>query len=43
LYLDENISQIVADALQTRGIDALSTRDAERLGKDDESQLQLRP
>ncbi len=39
LYLDENISVIVADGLRRRQIDVVTARDAKRLGDDDASQL----
>ena len=38
-YFDEDMETVVADQLARRGIDVLTTRDADRLGTDDWSQL----
>ncbi|HLE61668.1 MAG TPA: DUF5615 family PIN-like protein [Pyrinomonadaceae bacterium] len=39
LYLDEDVSVLIADLLQARGFVALTARDAGHLGKTDEEQL----
>jgi predicted nuclease of predicted toxin-antitoxin system len=39
LYLDENIQTALADALMTRGVDVLTTLEAENVGADDISLL----
>ncbi len=39
LYLDENISLVVAEGLRRRGVDVVAARDAKRLGDDDRMQL----
>lgn len=39
LYLDEDVSVLVAELLRPHGFDILSTRDANNLGKADRSQL----
>jgi hypothetical protein len=39
LYLDEDVSVVVAAILRGRGFDAITTRDAGRLGYGDASQL----
>ena len=39
LYLDEDVSVVVADLLRARGFVAITTRDAAQLGKSDEEQL----
>ena len=40
-YLDEHVSLAVASGLRRRGIDVLTTQDAEMLGASDEAHLQL--
>lgn len=39
LYLDENVSVLVADLIKARGFIATTARDAGQLGKSDEGQL----
>jgi len=39
LYLDEDVDVLVADLLRSRGFNAVTTRDAKRLGSTDEDQL----
>ncbi|HZS09319.1 MAG TPA: DUF5615 family PIN-like protein [Blastocatellia bacterium] len=39
LYLDEDVSVLVADLLRARGFSATTTRDADQLHRDDEEQL----
>jgi predicted nuclease of predicted toxin-antitoxin system len=39
LYLDEDVDVLVATLLQARGFSAITTRDAEQLGKEDSEQL----
>ncbi|NJL62505.1 MAG: DUF5615 family PIN-like protein [Methylacidiphilales bacterium] len=39
LYLDEDVSVLVADLLNARGFDALTVRDAKQLQASDEEQL----
>lgn len=39
LYLDEDVSALVAVLLKARGFDAVTARDAGRLGQDDARQL----
>ncbi len=39
LYLDENVDVRVADIIQGRGFDAVTSREAEQLGRSDEEQL----
>ena len=39
LYLDEDVSILVADLLRARGFAPITARDAGRLGKDDREQL----
>lgn len=39
LYLDEDVDVLVAELLQARGFDALTTRDAELLEQSDADQL----
>ncbi len=39
LYLDEDVDVMVAELLRARGFDALTTRDAGRLGQTDADQL----
>lgn len=39
LYLDEDVSILVADLLRIRGFDAVTARDAGQLEKSDEEQL----
>ena len=39
LYLDEDVSVVVATILQARGFDAVTTRDLGRLGRPDAEQL----
>lgn len=39
LYLDEDVSVLVAVLLQARGFDAITARDANMLGRDDAEQL----
>jgi len=41
VYLDENIRVLVADLLEAGGIRAVTTRDANRLGESDDSQLRF--
>jgi predicted nuclease of predicted toxin-antitoxin system len=40
LYLDENLSPVIAEQLRLRGIDAVSVRDLGHLGKSDEFHLE---
>lgn len=39
VYLDEDVSVLLASLIQTRGFDVLTTRDAGRLSTSDSSQL----
>lgn len=39
VYLDEDVSVLVANLLEARGFDATTVRDEEMLGKDDPEQL----
>ena len=39
LYLDEDVSVLVGEMMKARGFDVQTTRDADRLGADDETQL----
>ncbi len=39
LYLDEDVDVLIAELLKARGFSALTTRDANLLGADDEQQL----
>lgn len=39
LYLDEDVSVVVADLVQARGFAALTTRDAGQLNKSDREQM----
>lgn len=39
LYLDEDVSVLIATLLQARGFDVVTTRDEEMLGQDDPLQL----
>ncbi len=39
LYLDEDVSVLVAELLRTRGFSAVTTRDAGQLHKSDDAQL----
>jgi predicted nuclease of predicted toxin-antitoxin system len=39
IYLDEDVSVLIARLLQARGFDAITTRDEEMLGLDDPEQL----
>jgi hypothetical protein len=39
LYLDEDVSVLVADLLRARGFSAVTTRDEGRLGRSDSEQL----
>ena len=39
LYLDEDVSALVATLLRARGFDAITTRDENMLGQDDPQQL----
>lgn len=41
LYLDEDVSVIVAELLRPHGFDVLCTRDAQNLGRSDQAQLQF--
>ena len=41
VYLDENIRVLVADLLEAGGIRAVTTRDENRLGESDDSQLRF--
>jgi predicted nuclease of predicted toxin-antitoxin system len=41
LYLDEDVDPLLASVLRERGIDCLSTRDAENLGHSDIQQLRF--
>lgn len=38
-YIDENVSNEIADGLRTRGIDVLTTAEADKLGAEDTDQL----
>lgn len=40
LYLDEDVDVLVADLLRARGFTAVTTREANQLGKDDAAQLE---
>lgn len=40
VYLDEDVSVVLADMLRSRGFKAATTRDAMRLGSTDEQQLE---
>ena len=40
LYLDEDVSILVADILRARGFDVITTRDEKMLGRDDAEQLE---
>jgi hypothetical protein len=42
LYLDEDVSVLVATILQARGLDAVTTRDVGKLGRTDAEQLATR-
>ncbi len=39
LYLDEDVSVVIADLLRARGFSVMTTHDAGKLGKSDEEQL----
>jgi uncharacterized protein with PIN domain len=39
LYLDEDVDVLVAEMVRAHGFDALTTREAGRLGESDEAQL----
>jgi len=39
LYLDEDVSVLVAELLRSHGFDALTSREADQLGKSDDEQL----
>lgn len=39
LYLDEHIQSALAEALQTRGVDVLTTQEAGNIGFNDDDQL----
>ncbi len=39
VYLDQDVSVLIAEILRSRGLDALTTRDAHNLGADDEQQI----
>ena len=39
LYLDEDVDVLVADLIRARGFAALTTREADQLGRDDAAQL----
>jgi len=39
VYLDEDVSRLIAKLLQARGYDAITTHDEDMLGQDDPSQL----
>ncbi len=41
LYLDEDVSVLLADLLRAHGVDVLTARDARTLGGSDESQLEF--
>jgi len=41
LYLDEDVDVLVAEMLRAHGFDALTTREAGRLGESDPAQLEL--
>jgi len=41
VYLDENISVVVADLIRSRGFEALTARDAGNIGWTDDQQLQF--
>ena len=41
VYLDENISVLVADLIRSRGFEALTARDAGNVGWTDDQQLQF--
>ncbi len=40
LYLDEDVSVLLAEILRRRGVDAITARDEQMLGKTDEQNLQ---
>lgn len=41
LYLDEDVSTLIADLLRSRGFEATTTLEAWQLGQSDEAQLQF--
>ena len=43
LYLDEDVSALVAELLRARGFDALTTHEAGRKGAKTESSWRMRP
>lgn len=41
IYLDEDVSVLVGEMLRARGLDVLTTREADNLGANDEDQLKF--